>query len=55
MTSLDDVLPRLAYVKVFSMVDTKNAFWHLKVEKIEPFGRYKWLRLAFGLSVAREV
>lgn len=61
--SLDDILPRLADAKVFSTVDIKNAFWHLKLDKESsllttfqtPFGRYRWLRLAFGLSVAPEI
>jgi hypothetical protein len=44
-------------------MDIKNAFWHLKLDRESsllttfqtPFGRYRWLRLAFGLSVAPEI
>ncbi|VDH93893.1 Hypothetical predicted protein [Mytilus galloprovincialis] len=52
----------LSRAKVFSVVDAKNGFLH--VELVEessllttfniPFGHYRWLRIAFGLSSAPE-
>jgi hypothetical protein len=31
MPTIDDILPKLAGVKVFSTVDIKHAFWHLRL------------------------
>jgi len=60
MQCIDDILPQLGNVKVLSCVDIKHAFWSLKLDKESsllttfetPFGRYRWLRLAMGLSVS---
>lgn len=61
--TIDDVLPKLAGVKAFSTVDIKQAFWHLRLDDASsrlttfetPFGRYRWLRLPFGISPAPEI
>jgi len=50
-------------VKVMSTVDIRQAFWMLKLDKESsmittfetPFGRYRWLGLAMGLSVSHEI
>ena len=63
MQTIDDILPKLANVKVFTTVDVKNAFLHLKLDDYSsllttfqtPIGRFRWLRLAFGLSPAPEI
>jgi hypothetical protein len=63
MQTIEDVLPQLANAKVFSTVDAKNGFWALKLDKESsklttfetPFGRYRWLRLPFGVSPAPEL
>ena len=63
MTTVDDVLPQLADVKVFSSCDVKEAFFHMKLDKqssrlttfATPFGRYRWLRCPFGVSPAPEL
>ena len=63
MPTIDDILPKLAGVKVFSTVDIKHAFWHLRLNDTSsrlttfetPFGRYRWLRLPFGVSPAPEI
>ncbi len=60
--TIDDVLPELAEAKVFSVLDTRNAFWHVELEHKSsflttfgtPWGRYRWLRMPFGISVATE-
>lgn len=60
---LDDLLPELANAKIFSTLDLKNGFWHVKLDEESsrlttfstPFGRYKWKRLPFGLSVSSEI
>jgi len=46
-----------------STVDIRQAFWMLKLDKESsmittfetPFGRYRWLRLAMGLSLSPEI
>ena len=63
MPTIDDVLPQLAGAKVFSTVDVKEAFWTLKLDEKSsrlttfetPFGRYRWLRLPFGISPSPEI
>lgn len=63
MQTIDDILPKLANVKVMSTVDMRQAFWMLKLDKESsmlttfetPFGRYRWLRLAMGLKVSPEI
>ena len=63
LPTLDDVLPELANAKIFSKVDVKEAYWHVKLDKassllttmITPFGRFRWLRLPFGLKVSSEI
>lgn len=60
--TLDDVLPRLAKAKCFSLLDAKDGFWQVKLaEKSRklttfwtPLGRYCWNRLPFGLSSSPE-
>jgi len=63
MPTIDDVLPKLAGAKMFSTVDAKDGFLHLKLDDASsrlmtfetPFGRYRWLRLPFGISPAPEI
>ena len=60
---LDDLLPELAEAKVFSTVDLRAGYWHCILDEgssilttfATPYGRYKWLRLPFGLSVSSEI
>ena len=63
LPTFDDVVPKLLNAKVFSKVDVKEAFWHLRLEEessklttmITPFGRFRWARLPFGLKVSSEL
>jgi hypothetical protein len=63
MPTLQDILPKLQKVKVMSSVDAKDGFFHcvldyessLLTTMETPFGRHRWLRLPFGISVAPEV
>lgn len=63
LPTFDDVLPKLLNAKVFSKIDVKEAFWHIRLDKessvlttmITPFGRYRWARLPFGLKVSSEI
>ncbi|XP_028419155.1 uncharacterized protein K02A2.6-like [Dendronephthya gigantea] len=60
---LDDLLPELAKAKVFSTVDLRAGYWHCVLEEdssflttfATPYGRYRWRRLPFGLSVSSEI
>ena len=61
--TIEDVLPQLVGAKIFSTLDAKDGFWHLKLDDASsrlttfetPFGRYRWLRLPFGISPAPEI
>ena len=60
---IDDLLPDLTDARVFTKVDLGSAFWHLELDRessmlttfATPYGRYRWLRLPFGLSVSSEI
>ncbi|PIK55356.1 hypothetical protein BSL78_07726 [Apostichopus japonicus] len=62
MPTLEDILPDLSKAQVFSVFDAKHGFWHVKLDNESsllttfntPFGRYRWLRLPFGLNAAPE-
>lgn len=61
--TLDEILPELDGAKVFTTVDLKKGFWHFKLNEESsklttfwtPFGRYRWLRLPFGLNSSPEI
>jgi len=60
---LNDVLPNLKDAKIFSKLDVKEAYWHVRLDEapsklttmITPFGRYMWTRLPFDLKVSSEI
>ncbi|XP_064637858.1 uncharacterized protein K02A2.6-like [Lineus longissimus] len=60
---VDDLLPKLANVKVYSVLDVKNEYWHVELDDPSsllttfgtPFGRFRWLRLPFGVKPASEL
>ena len=60
---IEDVLPELADVKVFSTADLKDGFLHIELDKESsllttfqtPWGRYCWKRMQFGISPAPEL
>ena len=61
--TVDDILPELADLKYFSLLDVKSGYWHVSVDKERsflttfntPWGKYQWLRLPFGLKVSGDV
>ena len=63
LPDIDDILPDLGKAKVFSKFDMQWAFWHLELDEESsklttfetPYGRYRWLRLPFGLKVSSEI
>ena len=62
MPTVDDILPKIAKAKVFTVLDAREGFWHVKLDHESsllttfwtPFGRYRWLRMPFGISSAPE-
>ena len=62
MKTIEDILPELGDIKVFSVFDAKNGFWHVKLDDESSkltsfntvFGKYKWNRLPFGLNISSE-
>ena len=63
LTTLEDVLSKLANARIFSKLDIREAYWHVKQSEnssrlttiITLFGRYRWARLPFGLKVSSEI
>ena len=61
--TIEDIASRLHGAKVFSVLDAKNGFWHVKLDEESsylttfhtPFGPYRWCRMPFGVSSAPEV
>ena len=59
----DEIAAKLAGKKVFSVLDLKDAFWHIKLSEKSsyfttfhtPWGRKRFLRMPFGISSASEV
>jgi len=62
MPTLDELLPKLSNAKVFSTLDAKDGFYQVGLDESSslkttfwtPFGRYKYLRLPFGINLAPE-
>ncbi len=63
MPTLEDVLYKLPKARIFTKVDAKHAFLQCKLDQDSsfmttfwtPWGRKRWLKLPFGVSVAPEV
>ena len=63
MHILDEILPALSQAKVFTTVDLCSGFWHCFLDDESSmlttfntsYGRCRWLRLPFGLSVSPEI
>ena len=63
LPTIEEVTTRLSKAKVFSVLDAKNGFWQVQLDKESSFlttfntlfGRYRWLRLPFGIKTATEV
>lgn len=63
LPTFDDILPELNNARTFTKLDVQEAFWHVRLDQgssrlttmITPFGRFRWSRLPFGLSVSSEI
>ena len=61
--TLDGILPELAQSKYFTVKDATSGFWHVPLDLRRsllttfntPWGKYRWLRMPFGLKVSGDV
>ena len=62
MPTLEELLPKLYKAKIFSTLDAKDGFYQISLDQANsklttfwtPFGRYRYLRMPFGVSLAPE-
>ena len=62
MPTIEQILPYLNNAKVFTILDARHGFWQVELDHessklttfTTPFGRYRWLRLPFGIASAPE-
>ena len=62
LPTFEEIVPELHNAKIFSTFDARSGFWQIKLTEESsylttfntPFGRYRWLRLPFGISSASE-
>lgn len=63
MPTLEDVVTKIDSAKYFSTLDAATGFWQIRLDKPSsylctmstPYGRYRFLRMPFGISTAPEV
>ena len=63
MKTIDDTLGNMSNAKVFSILDAKTSFWQIPLDEqssllttfITPNGRYKFLRMPYGITSDSEV
>ena len=63
LPTIEDIATRLHGATVFTKLDVRNGFWHVKLSEESsylttfntPFGCYWWKRLPFGISSAPDV
>ena len=63
MPTLEELLPELSKARIFSFFDTKYGFYQVSLNEVSsklttfwtPLGRYRYLRIPFGISPATEV
>ena len=63
LPTIEELTTRIGNAKVFTVLDASNGFWQVPLDEKSskltcfntPFGRYRWLRIPFGLNSASEV
>ena len=63
MPTIEEVSTRLKNARLFTVLDAKNGFWQIPPDEKSsmltffntPFGRYRWLRMPFGINSAPEI
>ena len=61
--ALEEILPKFNGAKYFSILDSKSGYWNIELDEPSsylttfnsPFGRYRFLRMPFGLRMAQDV
>ena len=61
--TLEDILPLFKDAKYFSIVDANSGSWNVELDEESsylttfnsPFGRYRFLRMPFGLKISQDV
>ena len=61
--TLEEILPKYNGAKYFSILDAKSGYWNVELDEPSsylttfnsPFGRYRFLRMPFGLRMAQDV
>ena len=61
--AVEDIVASIPDAKVFTVIDAKSAFLQIKIDYESsllttfntPVGRYRWLRLSFGIKSAPEI
>ena len=59
---IEDIISDLGNAKIFTVLDVKHGFWHVELTEESsylttfntPYGRYRWLRMPFGINAASE-
>ena len=60
---VEDIIPELSGSDLFTKLDLQDGYWHMKLTEESsflttfnsPFGRYRWLRVPFGLKVSQDI
>lgn len=63
MRTLEEILPHLSGAQYFSVLDAKSGYWSIKLTDKSsclttfntPYGRYRYLRLPFGLVCSQDL
>lgn len=63
MRTVEEVAAQMSNANIFSVLDAKSSFWQIKLDHessirttfATPFGRYRFLRMPFGINSASEV
>ena len=61
--TLEETLPKFHGAQVFSILDAKSGYWNVELDEESnyittfnsPFGRYRFLRMPFGLRMSQDV
>ena len=61
--TVEEILPKLNGAQYFSILDAKCGYWNVELDEessflttfISPFGRYRLLRMPFGLRMSQDI
>ena len=61
--TVEEITPKLSGSTVFSKLDAKDGYWHISLDEPSsllttfnsPFGRFRFLKLPFGLKLSQDV